>query len=461
MSLSRSEIYTLVQQLKGLENARLQAFWELEPRQWALALEKDLKRHYLLLCFKSPFLRFHLLSHAPKGHETPFTQKWMSFLHGAILEGIEMAGNDRILKLHFQHVNKHYYLVGEFFPKRPNLYLLDHRMHILQALNPVEETQYIIPDNPRYTEILQIDPSITHKSIESLYSEKEKELRFQKNKSMAQAEISQRLKRSLKTLQKVKAELDRCRQWQEVQHEAKLLQANIYKLQKGMAEVIVSDWEKDGDERTVALDPSLEPKDDIALRFRQSKKQRAGIEHQARHLEKTESEILRLQSDLEKLKDIESLEDLHQFCQKARIKLEKPEAQPKEKPALPYHEFMTEAGLKIWVGKNAQANEKLTFSCARGSDWWLHAADCPGSHVVLRVEKNREPDPESIQDAIQLALAYSKAKDQGDADVFLTQCKYVSRFGKGQPGKVQISKHKKVHAKFNPGRYQKIKERLK
>ena len=165
MSLTRNEIYNLILQLKSvLVNASLQHFWELEPHQWALVLEKDHKRFYLLLYFKSPFLRFHLLSHPPKGYETRFTQKWMSFLHGTTLKDIEMAGSDRILKLHLQHKDKYYYLVGEFFPKRPNLYLLDYGMNILQALNPVDAEQYSVPSNPKLMEILQIDPSITHKS---------------------------------------------------------------------------------------------------------------------------------------------------------------------------------------------------------------------------------------------------------------------------------------------------------
>ena len=126
-----------------------------------------------------------------------------------------------------------------------------------------------------------------------------------------------------------------------------------------MAEILISDWEKDGEERTITLDSALEPKDEIAFRFKQSKKLRTGLEYQAKHLEKTENEIRRHRADLERLDAIETLEDLHQFSQKAKIKLETPETPPKEKMPLPIMNFISEAGLKIWVGKTDSPMKSL------------------------------------------------------------------------------------------------------
>ncbi len=132
---------------------------------------------------------------------------------------------------------------------------------------------------------------------------------------------------------------------------------------------------------------------------------------------------------------------------------------PQNTPALPYRELITEAGLQIWVGKSDKDNDKLTFSHAHGSDYWLHARDVPGSHVILRLGKVKEPDDESLKDAIQAALFYSKAKDRKEGEVCVTQCKFVSRFGQNQPGKVQISHHRVAYAKMDPSRLRKLRER--
>ena len=37
----------------------------------------------------------------------------------------------------------------------------------------------------------------------------------------------------------------------------------------------------------------------------------------------------------------------------------------------------------VFVGKNAESNEYLTFELADEMDLWFHAKDYPGSHVVL------------------------------------------------------------------------------
>lgn len=110
-------------------------------------------------------------------------------------------------------------------------------------------------------------------------------------------------------------------------------------------------------------------------------------------------------------------------------------------------------------GKSAKDNDKLTFACANGSDYWLHARDVPGSHVVLHLGKQREPDEESLKDATQAALFFSKAKDNQEGEVCITQCKYVARFGKNQPGKVQISQHRIAYAKLDVERLRKLRER--
>ena len=43
---------------------------------------------------------------------------------------------------------------------------------------------------------------------------------------------------------------------------------------------------------------------------------------------------------------------------------------------------------EIRVGKGAGDNDKLSLEPEHrdGHDWWLHAAGCPGSHVVIRAE---------------------------------------------------------------------------
>ena len=59
---------------------------------------------------------------------------------------------------------------------------------------------------------------------------------------------------------------------------------------------------------------------------------------------------------------------------------------PRPTPRLPYRVFTSDGGAEIRVGKTASDNDSLSCDPAHrdGDDWWLHAAGCPGSHVVVR-----------------------------------------------------------------------------
>ncbi|WP_162180853.1 NFACT RNA binding domain-containing protein [Candidatus Protochlamydia amoebophila] len=113
------------------------------------------------------------------------------------------------------------------------------------------------------------------------------------------------------------------------------------------------------------------------------------------------------------------------------------------------------------MGKNDKGNDWMTFALAKGSDWWLHTQDVPGSHIVIRTKKGQDPDEETLADAMQLALYNSKAKVRQEAEICMTQRKYLSRMGKNQLGKVQISKHRSVWIRFDLERYQAILKRQK
>ena len=46
--------------------------------------------------------------------------------------------------------------------------------------------------------------------------------------------------------------------------------------------------------------------------------------------------------------------------------------------------FLIEDKWRVLVGKNNKANDYLTRIVARSEDFWFHAYNTPGSHVILR-----------------------------------------------------------------------------
>ena len=116
-------------------------------------------------------------------------------------------------------------------------------------------------------------------------------------------------------------------------------------------------------------------------------------------------------------------------------------------------------GLPIYVGRNAQENELLTFGEARPDDLWLHAHGTPGSHVVLRMEKGADPPPDSIRDAATLALLYSDLKKSGKGDVLYTRKKYVRKVKAKSPGTVTVTQEKTLFVTLDRIRLDRLKSR--
>jgi predicted ribosome quality control (RQC) complex YloA/Tae2 family protein len=113
--------------------------------------------------------------------------------------------------------------------------------------------------------------------------------------------------------------------------------------------------------------------------------------------------------------------------------------------------FTASEGNAILVGRTGPANQRLTFKLAGPEDFWLHAQDCPGAHVVLRNGAQRvRPPREELLEAAALAAWYSDARDQEYADVQWTRRKYVRRPRGATHGTVLLKRFETIRVR--PGR---------
>ncbi|HWO02796.1 MAG TPA: NFACT family protein [Blastocatellia bacterium] len=116
----------------------------------------------------------------------------------------------------------------------------------------------------------------------------------------------------------------------------------------------------------------------------------------------------------------------------------------KAKLGKPGRRFVSSDGFEVLVGRNDRDNDELTFRVARSQDVWMHAADYPGSHVLVS-NPSRNPVPQrTITEAAELAAFYSQAKREGKAAVHYTQRKSVSKPPRAKPGLVRLSSFKTI-----------------
>lgn len=103
-------------------------------------------------------------------------------------------------------------------------------------------------------------------------------------------------------------------------------------------------------------------------------------------------------------------------------------------------EYRVEGGWTVLAGRTSADNDRLSIKFAHPNDWWFHVRGMPGSHVLLRAEKGREPEKAALEAAAAIAAWHSKARHGGITVVSMTQARHVSKPAGAKPGTVTIRK---------------------
>ena len=154
----------------------------------------------------------------------------------------------------------------------------------------------------------------------------------------------------------------------------------------------------------------------------------AETQEEISHLESISNalDIARQESDLAAIK-----QELTEYGYLRRHNTGKKTPKKTEK-SKPFH-YISSDGFHIYVGKNNYQNDELTFHFATGNDWWFHAKASAGSHVIVKSEGKELPD-RTFEEAARLAAYYSKAREQGKAEIDYIQKKHVKKPNGSKPG---------------------------
>ncbi|MEI6388154.1 MAG: NFACT RNA binding domain-containing protein [Spirochaetota bacterium] len=102
-------------------------------------------------------------------------------------------------------------------------------------------------------------------------------------------------------------------------------------------------------------------------------------------------------------------------------------------------------GWTILIGRSAADNDILSMEVAQPNDFWMHTADYPGSHVVVRNPQNLPELPENVlQEAARAAVHNSRAKGQLGVQVVVGRAADLSKPEGSAVGEIDISSYKTV-----------------
>lgn len=259
--------------------------------------------------------------------------------------------------------------------------------------------------------------------------------------------LTNTIERIARKISKQQAELDRCRNRENLRICGDLLQANLYRIQRGAE---YADVENYYDEQNavlrIKLNPAISPAANAQKYYKDYQKAKNAEIMLSEQLEKGRAELDYIESVLDVCQRAKTEKELAQIREELTEQgyLHSNRNKSKKQTALPPLEFTSSDGFKILVGRNNKQNDKLTLKTAAKNDMWLHTKDIHGSHTIILGE-GKEITEQAIFEAACLAAYHSKAQNSSQVPVDYTLVRYVSKPSGAKPGMVIYVNNKTIY----------------
>jgi len=263
--------------------------------------------------------------------------------------------------------------------------------------------------------------------------------------------LNSRLKKQRGLLANLRREREGFAKAEGYQRYGELLLANLHQAAKTEHGFLVTDF-YDAAQPTVEVPAADKPTAQAAAEhyFKLARKARHGIQAIGERLPGVEREIAQLEGKIAWLLTITRREQLEALGGRAPLPAQRQQApqatgkKVKEERLSGVRRYCSSDGYEILVGRTDRDNDTLTFRIAKSFDLWFHAADYPGSHVVLRNPRRQPVPPRAIIEAAQLAAKFSQARTDSRVAVNYCERKFVTKLKGFAPGQVRLSSFKTV-----------------
>jgi predicted ribosome quality control (RQC) complex YloA/Tae2 family protein len=392
----------------------------------------------------------------------PFILLLKKRLSNALVQDISKDENERIVRFKLQADDeieglKNYSLVVQLTGRSANLFLLDENDFVIDSLRENQgegqmiATKFSPPirehKNQNIEEVFPQDnfPNLSE-ALDDYYQRLEAEKLFQTQVKSAQAKIRQEINKREKLQRKQLQDMENHGDAEKWKRLGDLLLANLADAARIDETVLVVDY---FDENTptveITVDPNLSLTEAAEKFFKRYTKARNARLELNKRLEILADELQNLEQQKAELDRAIAEKNLSEFI------TESTEIKPtknKEKADNSFkgaRRFISSDGFEILVGKASKDNDYLTFRIAKSLDFWLHAADYGGSHVVIRNPNRLTEIPhKTLIEAAELAAFFSQAKEQPKVAVNYTNKKFVNKPKGAVAGLVSLSSFKTI-----------------
>jgi predicted ribosome quality control (RQC) complex YloA/Tae2 family protein len=468
MSLNWPEINLILSELE-LPGCQIQKAVQSAYDVIGLKVHGKGRTRQLLICLSPGACRFHeTFRPFPK---TGKPLRFAEFLNSRIVNGwiteAEQLGDNRIIRLLVRQGSSQYRLYIRLWSNAANFLVTGEDGMILDAMRRLprrgETTggryrpedlppqagppkEYVVRDLP--------GESSFNEKIDHWYAEHGGALSLDKLREQARRNFEGSLGRLAASLEKLRdreaefVNADRLREYGDI------ILANTGSIKAGDLWFEGDNFYGGGTIR-IRLDPDKSPAAQAEIYYGQYRKAKTGLAGVREEINAGEQELARLEKNLAAL-----LEETNPLSLQKLLNTGGPKnggtgaaaGRDKKRPGLSF----SRNGWLIIVGRDAAENDELLRRYVKGNDLWLHARDFPGSYVFIKQRPGKTVPLDTLLDAGNLAIFYSKGRNNGEGDLFYTPVKYLRRARNGPKGLVLPTQEKNLHIKVEEKRLREL-----
>ena len=474
MSLNWREIDAVLEEIP-FEDALIRDIRQPSHPQLILELYRPGRPFRVLFSLSNPTCRLHLLSPSRKFAKAVKAQRFVSFLRAHVRGGrIVTAGqidDQRIVRIEVQKAGRTVILWCRLWAAAANMIATGPDGTILDALyrrpkrgeisggtyraeddiaasgnrSSVKSKDFSIRELP--------GPGSFNQRVERHYFDLEENREAEKLRGSLLSRLRREENRLLASLENLDKRMGQYQDAETLKTWGDLILSNLHTVSRGDRWLTAADSEDPNKIWDIELDPLSTPAQNADSYYRRYRKAKSGLENLQEERRQQQQQLDQVNRRLKALEREETtLESLRQ-----QMREQDRGGREKKRETAPGLSFAS--GLfRILVGRNARENDGLLRSHVRGNDTWLHARDYPGGYVFIRSIPGKSIPLDTLLDAANLALLYSKGKDSGRGEVFYTQVKYLKRIKDAKVGRVIPTHEKNLHVKLDAGRIRRLQQ---
>ena len=283
--------------------------------------------------------------------------------------------------------------------------------------------------------------------LDAFYDERDTQERMRVKSQGLTKLLSNTCERIARKISKQQTELAQCENREQLRICGDLLQANLYRIERGAPFVDVENfYDAEGRTLRIKLNPAISPATNAQKYYKDYQKAKNAEAVLGEQIEKGKAELEYVESVLDTVTRAETEQELAQIREELTEQgyLHRQKGKQKNLSKLPPMEFTSSDGFRILVGRNNRQNDTLTLKTASKTDMWLHTKDIHGSHTII-IGEGREISDTAILEAARLAAYHSKARQSSQVPVDYTLVKYVSKPSGSKPGMVIYVNNRTVY----------------